>query len=133
MAIAKTNFFSKFLIRLIVGASVSWGICSTVKVVVAETSIVLTDSIILSVDFNECKSRASKAANFLLKEVKISEERNLRYRVTGTSKETVVVIYCIERSPGTIAIITTSTYSQQNQGEASSIYDRLTNFMIKGS
>ena len=131
MAIAKTNFLNKISLNLIIGAFASLGISSVTKAATAVTPVVFTESTILSVDFNECKNRATKAANFLLKEVTTSEERNLRFKITGIADETVAVIYCIERSQGTIAIITTSTYSEQNRSQGASIYDRLTTFMTK--
>ncbi len=131
MAIAKIVFLNRALIDLIAGISASLIIFSAGASVVAETPIVLTDSKILSVGFNECRSRATKAANFLLKEVTTSEERNLRFKITGTSNETVAVIFCIERSQGTIAIITTCTYGKENHKEGSSLYGRLTDFITR--
>jgi len=132
MAIAKTIFFKRAFISLIGGMLAFFSTFPASASVTAETPVVLTDSTILSVSFDECKRRAATAASYLLKEVQTSEERNLRFKVTGTNKDTVAVIYCIERSQGTIAIITTSTYNKQNKNEGSYVYDRLTSFVTKG-
>ena len=132
MAISNSVFFKKTLIGLIVGILASSSILPCLASVTAETPVVFTDSTVLSVGFDECKNRAVKAGNSLLKEVKVFEERNLRFKVTGTIKDTVAVIYCIERSPGTIAIITTSTYNKENKNEGSYVYNRLNTYITKG-
>ena len=133
MAIAKTflenKTSNKIFIRSILKTSASLGILLNSSKAIAETPIVFTDSTILSVSFAECKSRATTAANYLLRQVQISEERNLRFKITGNREGTVAVIYCIERSQGTIAIVTTSTYGDKRTSKASFIYNKLTDMI----
>lgn len=126
MAIARNSFFNQTFIPSIILGIASGGVLSAVDKAIAETPKVFTDSTILSISFDECKQRAITAANSMLDDLTTAEERNLRFKVTGTNKSTIAVIYCIERDRGTIAIITTSTYGKQQEKRAYSIYQGLT-------
>ena len=126
IAIAKSSFYNQTLIKSILVGFTFWGFLSSDCKAIAETPKVFTDSTLLSVGFDECKQKAIFAASSMLDDVTTAKTRNLRFKVTGINKNTVTVIYCIERDRGTIAIITTSTCGKQHQEEAHFIYDRLT-------
>ena len=125
------NSFSRAFTQLMLGISFWSAILPTSKVL-ADTPKIFSDSAMLSISYEECKSRAVKAAKAVLSEIQTSQERGSRFKLSGTTAVTVAVIYCIEKPQGSVAIITTSAYWTRNEKEAYSVYIRLADFIQDG-
>jgi len=125
------KFLSKAFTRLMLGLSVSF-VFLPIEKGLGDTPRMYSGSSILSISYEECKSRSSKAAAVVLSKVKTPSEKSGSFQIFGTTAATVAVIYCIERAGGTASIIATSAYWRQEHSEALSVYQRLTNFMTNG-
>ncbi len=125
--------FSKVATRLMLGLSASLVLFPTEKVV-AKPPTMYSGSVNLfySNSYEECKSKAIKAATAVLSTVGKPEERDRQLRMFGKTAQTAVVIWCIEVPQGSVATVTSSAYFETVHGEAKSVVDRLVNLIKDG-
>ncbi|MGB3637630.1 MAG: hypothetical protein WBA39_08645 [Rivularia sp. (in: cyanobacteria)] len=79
----------------------------------------------MSSSYNDCKARATKAANLLLTKVQKPAEVNGVFFTIGTTSSTSVFIQCAKHPLGSSFVVVTSTKYYQDRYDGDSLRKRI--------
>lgn len=117
------KFAPKSCVRLILGVSVSLMMLPVSKALAKPDTYIHSSS--MSSSYNDCKARATKAANLLLTRFQKPREVNGVLSILGSTASATVFIQCAKHPLGSSFVVVASTEYYQDRFEGQSLRKRI--------